>query len=555
MVLGDELTGIIEGEVLSDDASRKAYSRDASLFEVTPEVVVLPKNVQDVKRVVRLVSQQKSSSPSLSVTGRSAGTDMTGGPLTESIVLDFIKYFNHIKEVGKSLNLNGTDADGYAVVEPGVFYRDFEKATLAQGFLLPSYPASREICAMGGIVNNNSGGEKSLVYGKTQDYVTKLRVVLSDGEEHELKPLTIKELEEKERLTNFEGEIYSSMHDLLEKNYNVVQRARPRVSKNSSGYNLWDVWNRKTFDLTKLFVGSQGTLGITTEATFRLVRTKPRSGMLVVFLEDLTNLVEIIHAVLPLKPTSFESFDDHTLRLALKFFTGFLKLLGARNLFALGFRFLPEFLMVVRGGLPKLVLLIEFEEDSQEEVHRKIGELEKKLTPFNLRMRRAETKEEAKKYWAIRRESFNLLRHKVKNMQTAPFIDDFVVDPEKLPEFLPKLYVLLDKYKLLYTIAGHVGNGNFHIIPLMTLANESDRAKIKPAADEVFDLILKYDGSLTGEHNDGLIRSPYLRKAYGDEVYALFEEVKHIFDPQNIFNPGKKVGADLEYALQHLKRS
>lgn len=204
--------------------------------------------------------------------------------------------------------------------------------------------------------------------------------------------------------------------------------------------------------------------------------------------------------------------------------------------------------------MPKLVCLIEFEEDSQEEVDDKVKMLNEKLKTFPVKTKIASTEQEAKKYWLIRRESFNLLRHKVAGKQTAPFIDDLIVKPEFLPEFLPKLHAITDKYKLLNTIAGHVGDGNFHIIPLMVLSNEEDRKKIPACMDEVINLVLEYKGSITAEHNDGLIRSPYILKMFGAEVYKLFEEVKNIFDPKNIFNPGKKVGANLEYAFRHMKR-
>ncbi len=346
------------------------------------------------------------------------------------------------------------------------------------------------------------------------------------------------------------------MFTLLDTNYAIVKKAKPNVSKNSSGYNIWDVWDKKYFDITKLFVGAQGTLGLMTEAKLRLVKTKPHSGMLVVFTKDLSSLGELITAVLPFKPTTFESFDDHTLKLALKFLPDFMKILKPRGLISLGLQFLPEFWMIVTGGMPKLVLLIYFEGESQEEVLEKIKGLQNKLKEFrHIKMRIAATKKEADKYWAIRRESFNLLRHRVQGKQTAPFIDDLIVQPDRLPEFLPKLYAILDRYNFLYTIAGHVGDGNFHIIPLMTLADEKERKKIAPAADEVYDLVLAYNGSLSAEHNDGLVRGTYLEKMFGKKIFALFKEIKKIFDPDNIFNPGKKVFVDGAYAFSHIKRS
>ena len=182
--------------------------------------------------------------------------------------------------------------------------------------------------------------------------------------------------------------------------------------------------------------------------------------------------------------------------------------------------------------------------------------MRKELKPFPIKFHIAKNEAEAKKYWTIRRESFNLLRKSIKGKRTAPFIDDFIVQVEKLPEFFPKLNKILDSYgNFTYTIAGHIGNGNFHIIPLMDLADSKNREIIKELSDKVYDLVLEFGGSITAEHNDGLIRSPYLKKMYGGEVYKLFEETKRIFDLQNIFNPGKKVGANLSYALEHLVKS
>lgn len=542
----EEIKTLIQGDVSKDPAIIMQYSHCASLFEVKPQMVVFPKNIQDVEKLINFVSEHKKDFPNLSLTARSAGTDMGGGCINDSIIMVFEKYFN------KAPSINGN----IATTQPGVYYRDFEKETLKHGLLFPSYPASREICAMGGILNNNSGGEKSLEYGKTENYVESLDVILADGKSYTLKALNKKELEEKLEKNDFEGKIYQKMYKLINDNYEVLKKAKPDVSKNSAGYYLWNVYDKthNVFDLTKLFVGAQGTLGFMTQGKIKLVPVKKYSEMLVIFLNDIQLLGKIINDVLPLSPESFEVYDDNTLKLAIKFFPSFAKMLGAKNLFSIAWQFLPEFILMLKGGIPKLIMQIEFTGDNQTELDVKTNKLKDLIAPFRLSTRTCKTKQEAKKYWLIRRESFNLLRQKIKDKHTAPFIDDFVVKPEYLTKFLPELNKILAKYpKLIYTLAGHVGDGNFHIIPLMDTADKSQRDIIPILAKEVYDLILAYKGSITGEHNDGLIRTPYLKQMYGDHVYSLFEQTKKIFDPLNIFNPRKKVNGDLNFALTHIR--
>lgn len=570
-----QIKEIIKGEIVVNTDELKKYGRDASIFEIKPEVVVKPKDVDDIKNLVKFVSEHKSSEPNLSLTARAGGSDMSGGPLNDSIILDLTAHFNKVievvpisskfKEFGQEIEdprfynfdkVRGKiGSDNYAITEPGVFYRDFEKETLKKGLLLPSYPASRELCAIGGMVANNSGGEKSLRYGKTDNYVEELNVVLSDGNEYVFKPLTADELEQKKNRNDFEGEIYRKIHELLKTNYEIIEKARPNVSKNSAGYALWNVWpNRHGFDLTKLFVGSQGTLGIITKIKFRLIKPAKYSKLLVIFLKDLNKVGDLVITLNKYKPESIESYDDKTIRLVFKILPDLIRKMGVIGLF----RFVPDLWAIIAGGgIPKLVILAEFTEDDEEALVGRVKKYQKEISNgFKLKTRIAGSKADVQKYWTIRRESFNLLRKHVKGKKTAPFIDDIIVRPEHLPEFLPKLNAILDQYKnyMISTIAGHPGDGNFHIIPLMDLSDEKSRSIIPEVAEKVYELVKKYNGSITAEHNDGLIRTPYLEKMYGPEVYGLFEKVKFIFDPQNIFNPGKKIGGSLEYSMKHIKQ-
>jgi len=538
-----------EGDIDTSDESRQFYSHDASLFELVPQVIVSPRNAKDVQRLVDSVNDCRGQIPGLSMTARSAGTDMSGAAITESILVNFRKYFTKIEKVTETT----------ARVQPGVLYKDFEVQTLKHRALMPTYPASRDLASVGGLVNNNSGGEKSLEFGKTQRFVSRLKVVLADGKEYAIGPLSKAELDKKMKQKDFEGEIYRRMFRLLEDNYDVIKKAKPRVSKNSAGYYLWDVWDRQTgvFDLTQLICGAQGTLGLTTDIDFKLVKARGHSGLLVLFLRGIDDLGELIPKVLESRPATFESFDDATLWLSIRFMPSFLKLLGPRRFIHLLITLIPDGLQLLRG-IPRLILMVEFNGDTEEEVRQKIKALHRQLKHHKARyeingFEEDPTEGKSEKFWIMRRYSFQLLRSKVKDKHTAPFIDDFIVNPEYLTDFLPRLRVIIKKYKLFATIAGHMGDGNFHVIPLMKIEEPSERAKLEPAMKEVNKLVLKYHGSLTAEHNDGMIRGPWLTQMYGPRIVDLFRQTKHIFDPANIFNPHKKADADWDYSSAHIR--
>lgn len=537
------------GELDDSLASREFYSHDASMFEIQPKLIVIPKNTKDVEHVVQATREHKKSDQSLSLTGRSAGTDMSGGAINDSIIIDFNQHFTKIEKVTSS----------EAQAQPGVFYRDFEPETLKQKALMPSFPASRDLCTIGGMVNNNSGGEKSLEFGKTENFVTELTFVFADGVARTVRPLTKPELVKKMVQEDFEGHVYKKLFRLVESNYEEIKSAKPHVSKNSTGYNLWDVWDRDTqiFDLTKLIVGAQGTLGFVTDIHFRLVPARPHSGLLVLFLKDIDALGDIIPKVLEHKPATFESFDDATLWLSIRFMPSFLRLLGVRKFIHLLLSLIPDGLQLLRG-IPKLILMVEFNGETEGEVRTKIKQLHKELKHHKARYEINGFEEDAsegksEKFWIMRRQSFNLLRSKVKDKHTAPFIDDLVVNPEYLTKFLPQIRKIIKKYKLLATIAGHMGDGNFHIIPLMKLEDPKDRAKLLPAMKEVDNLVLKYHGSLSGEHNDGLVRGPWLEQMYGKKVLDYFREAKNIMDPEHLCNPHKKATADWDYSFSHIR--
>jgi len=568
MELYEQITKIISGDVVIRNL--KKYSIDWSLFSVMPAMVVQPKNVTDIEKIVQFVLEHKKEYPELSITARAAGTDMTGGPLNHSIILDITKYLSGVKnitrvqgDVQKSFYGHPYTITGEAIVLPGTYYRDFEPKTLKQGLVLPCYPASKDLCAIGGMVANNGAGEKTLKYGQNKDFVKSLRVVLSDGHEYQFQPLTFSELTTEIAKADFLASVYQDIYTLVKNNWKIIQEKKPITSKNASGYYLWDVVQAESiasfeqgngyFDITKLIVGAQGTTGIITEVTYKLVDVELAHDLLVVYIKDLAVIPKLVEHLMKFNLEMLEMYDDNTFKLGVKFFRDFLKDKGFFGALRYGLRFLPELWMTLVQGIPKLLVLVEFSGNNERELHTIMRQAQTEMNALKLTSRRVERDVGEEKFWDFRHDSFKILTEHSKTsrtvgegVRTVPFIDDIVVNPEYLPEYLPQLIKILDAHKLLYTIAGHLGNGNFHIIPLMDIATIGDGKKILEISEQVYNLALEYHASLSAEHNDGIIRTPFLEKQFGKDIVVLFEQVKYIFDPQNIFNPGKKVHGTFE---------
>jgi len=540
----DSLKAIFKGEITTKIADRVAVSHDASIYELVPEAVLSPKDSKDIQNIVKFVNKNKPLYPSLAITPRSAGTDMSGAAIGSSLLIDMTTHFNKIE--GLDGNLLHT--------QPGVYMRDIDPYLAAKELMLGCVPASRALCTVGGMVGNNSGGEQSLRYGNTERSVRELKVVLGDGHEYTVKPLTKRELVKKIAENTYESELYRKTYELIEANYDLLKNARPKVNKNSMGYNLWSVWDRGTgiFDLTHLFTGSQGTLGIVTDIVIQAVPKAAHTGLLLAYLPSMKDLGEVIPLVMKHEPATFEGFDDITFNLGVKFFSTFRKQLGT----PLWLKEQAQLLGSVakfKGHLPSVLLMIEFEGATKEEVYSKISLLHDDLSLFGLKMDIESDETASAPFWQIRRASLALLRNKVKDKYASPFIDDMTVQPKYLPEFLPKVRKIIRKYKLPATLAGHFGDGNFHIIPLMDISGPKDQAKLEPVMRELIPIVLKYGGTMAGEHNDGMVRGPWMSTVFGDEVFGIFKQVKELYDPHYIFNPNKKTDASWEYSMDHIR--
>jgi FAD/FMN-containing dehydrogenase len=547
MQLKDEIKKIFKGDIDDSKSTIEHYSTDASIFKIPPEIVLYPKDREDVSNTVKFANEWNTKNDhKLHITARGAGTCMSGGAINTSIILDFTKYMNRIIEIsGDTVTL-----------EPGVFYRDFETELAKHGKYLPCFTASKDLCTLGGMFGNNSGGEQSIKHGKMENYVIESEVILNDGSFANFIETNISKLTENIPEKNRQLDITQKIWQLIAPNYSDIINAKPNVSKNSAGYYLWNVYDKNSgsFNLNKLLVGSQGTLGIMTSMKVKVIDIPKNKNLLVAFLPDIHNLGEIVDKILKYNPDSIESFDDYSLKIAEKYIFNFFAQVGFWKSVKLFTSFIPDFFSGFIGKQPKLILLIEISGDNINKINSNLLKISNELDCMNIKSRLARNQSDYDKYWKIRHESFNLLRNHAGDKKTAPFIDDIIVLPEHLPEFLPQLEKILTNYKLIYTIAGHAGNGNFHIIPLMHFGEPGIEKIISEVSDQVYDLVLKFKGSITAEHNDGIIRTPYLGKMYGEKIVKLFEDTKRIFDPNNIFNPGKKVLGTKENIHKWLKK-
>ncbi|MDP2671720.1 MAG: FAD-binding oxidoreductase [bacterium] len=528
----EKLKDILKGDVEHSHDILDYYSTDGSIFQIKPEVVVYPKDTLDIQNLVRYVNELARAGHKISVTPRGKGTDQAGGPLNDGAILDTTRYMNHILEVGPD----------FVRVEPGVRYGELQAGLKKLGRYLPPYPASIELCTVGGAVANNSAGEKTVKYGATRKYVESLKVVLANGELVQTAPLNGYEVGAKKRQENFEGDIYRALDDLLVHNWELIKETRPHVSKNSTGYALAEVDRYNRFDLGQLLTGSQGTLGIITEITLKTAPVPQKVALLVGYFRDIHEAGAATLKLLHLKPSALEIVDKNLIMLV-----------NEQN---------PDLLVgLVPAELPSIVLLAEFDDPEPGLIKKKVKAAKTILEKHTYHWVEKEKPEDQARLWKLRRSAAAVMWTIPGVAKALPIIEDGTVNAALLPDFFEKAYELFKKYDLQIAVWGHAGDADLHMQPFMNLSSEKDRKKIFDLTDDFYKMVIELGGTTSGEHNDGLMRSPWLKELYGEEMYRLFERVKKIFDPHGILNPGKKTGVSLEqlkkllrdeYSMKHL---
>ncbi len=506
----------IQGEVHFDLASRRLYSTDASVYQIEPLGVVLPKTVEDLR-----VAIQISAEHHVPIVPRGGGTSLSGQSIGPGVVIDCSKYLHEILEIDPRTRS--------ARVQPGVVLDQLNRALEWYDLQFGPDVATASRACLGGMIGNNSAGARSIVYGKTIDHVQKLRVVLADGTATVCEPLTVKEWERKAIDKSREAAIYRAARHLVESRAAEIRRRFPRILRRVSGYNfdaLLDQFEGPAANLSSLLVGSEGTLAFVTEAELGLVPRPKVRGLLVPHFSSLTAALDALHACLEFQPSAVELMDQLMLDLA-------------RANLALKRR------MQAIQGRPAALFMVEFSSDDPLEVEDRLDKLDRRLreAPGVIATVKATEPALRESLWNLRSAGVPLLLGMPGDRKPVTFVEDAAVAPEKLPEFAARFRDLLRRHGTDGAFYGHASVGCLHIRPVLNLKDPEDVARMRRITEEVTDLVLEFGGALSGEHGDGLARSEWNRKMFGDELYQAFRELKHAFDPDNLFNPGKVVDA------------
>ena len=528
--LEQQLSDTLAGEVRFDLYSKALYSTDASLYQIQPIGVVIPKNKQDVIRTVQIASEHK-----VPILPRGGGTSLAGQSVGEAIVLDMSKYMNQLLEVNV--------AEHWARVQPGIVLDELNHKLKPHGLMYAPDVATSSRANVGGTIGNNSAGSHSLIYGKTIDHVMSIDLVLSNADEITAAPISLQELETKKRGDTLEANIYRELCRICTDNEAEIRKRYPRILRRVAGYNLdefiTDAGSKEVtpyrrdgcdenhpFSLTKILIGSEGTLATTVEATVNLVPIPKLTALCVVHFESLITSMEAMQPILECNPTAVELIDKTILDMA-------------RG--SLEFSRLTTFIQ----GEPAALLAVEFYGETQAELESQLDRLEKTLksTGFGYAFVRCLTAEEKSRVWETRKAGLGLLMGMTGDPKPVGFVEDAAVPIENLPEYVRRFDKIVTSHDTTAAYYAHASVGLLHNRPIVNLKSETDIQKMHNIAREVRDLLIELDGTTSGEHGDGLVRSEWIESMFGSQLYQAFTEVKKAFDPEGIMNPGKIVDA------------
>ena len=512
--LAEELRTKIEGELLFDEMSRLIYSTDASLYQIKPLGVILPRSDQEILKTIQIAAKY-----GVPVLPRGGGTSLAGQTVLAGLVIDCSKYLNKIEEINP--------AERWVRVQPGIVLDNLNEVLKSHNLHFAPDPATSSRANIGGMIGNNSSGVRSIHYGKTVDYVLDLSVILSTGEQLLLGALNARELEQKCAQEDREGEIYRRIRQILDENAQEIARRFPQVMRRVGGYNLDVLLQDKAFNLAQLIVGSEGTLAFVTEAKLKLEPLPTFTRVSVIHFDDLLRAIDAVPVILRHKPSAVEILDHYGLEQAR----------SNPTVAPLCAQFIQ--------GTPQAVLMVEFSGESQEEVQSGWAEMKTSLEHQKglYSYYDASSKEEKETIWNVRKHTLGVLLGIKGDAKPLPFIEDACLPVEHLSEYVARILEFCRKHDRPLALYAHASVGVIHIRPLLNLKQRKDLDIMRAISEKSFGLVREYGGSWSGEHGDGLVRSYKNREFFGDQLYRAFQEVKRTFDPSGMLNPGKIVDA------------
>jgi len=519
-----DLINTVEGEVRFGRHDRMLYSTDASLYQVEPIGVVVPRSIEDAYRTVHFCAER-----GLPVLPRGGGTSLAGQTTNRAVVIDFSPGCRHISDI----DLERSRVD----IEPGVVLDELNTELQRRGsglFFGPDVATSAH-ANIGGMIGNNSAGARSILYGRTVEHLLGLDVAIAgaEGRAHRCR------LDEGAASRDqFVRSLTDPLIETVERHASLIRERFPQIVRHVDGYNVDLVLDqiesaradgvdpRERINLAKLFCGSEGTLGTTLGATLNLEPAPIGKGLAVVGFDSLRSAIEAVNAILETRPSAVELLDDMVIDLA-----------RANTEMRRYVDLLPK----PDGSEVRAVLYVEYYAiRDPAELDEHFQALRGAMSDAPIRF--ATTPDEMTRLWKLRKAGEPLLHGIPGARKPIAFVEDTAVDPVRLPEFVEDFRKIVEKQGTKAAFYAHASVGCLHIRPLLDIRDHQDAARMRRIAEEITDLVRSYGGALSGEHGDGRVRSPLLERYFGPELMQLFREVKSIFDPRNLMNPGNIVG-------------
>ena len=503
----------VEGDVRFDSYSRLLYSTDASMYQVEPMGVVIPRHADDVQAVLEVAN--RLGAPLLA---RGGGTSLTGQTVNHAVVLDFSRYMNQALEVNTE--------ELWARVQPGLVQDELNHHVRGQGLLFGPDTSTSNRATLGGMLGNNSGGSHSIAYGLTVEHVIELKGFLADGSPVTFGTVTPVELAAKARLETLEGQIYREVARIRDQYRDEIATRYRGHWRRVCGYNLNELIKDGPLNMARLLVGSEGTLFTIVEAKVRLVRRPKRTSVDVIHYHDIQEALESSQAILETGPYAVELTDKMILDLA-------------RGNIEYSKR------MAFVQGDPGAILIVEYTGETDAEVKDKVEKLEalRAREGFGYAGHVALDNAEQQSIWKLRKAGLGLLLGTRGDAKPIAFIEDTAVDPKHMAAFVPRFRDIMAKHGAEGAYYGHCSVGCLHIRPLINLKTQRGLDQVQAMAGEIFDMVLEFEGAISSEHGDGRARSPYLERVFGPVVFGAFRELKAAFDPKNLLNPGNIVAS------------